>query len=144
VSRVFLDANVLFSAAISDRGPSRAIFELADQYDGISLIVTEYVLEEALTNLQAKRPNGVSTLLALLDGIGFVHEPPEELLGVLEDRLSDPKDVPVLAGALYAGADVLVTADQKHFKTMYGERLGGCIVLPTPDALWLLLDEVAG
>ena len=116
MSRVFLDANVLFGAAISSGGSARAIFEVADQYDGIALVVTEYVMEEALTNLEDKRAAGVPELLMLLDGIGFVPEPPEELAEALRDRVPAPDDVPVLDGALYAGADILVTGNRRHLR----------------------------
>lgn len=143
MSRVFLDANILFSAAISAGGSSRAIFELGDQ-GGPTLIVTEYVMEEALTNLQAKRPASVSELLVLLDGIGFVPAPPPELQEAVEGRVTDPDDVPVLAGALYADADLLVTGNRKHFGKLYGEKIGGCLVLPPAEALEVLLEEIGG
>lgn len=142
MSRVFLDANILFSAAISAEGSSRAIFELGDQ-GGPILIVTEYVMEEALTNLQAKRPASVPELLVLLDGLGFVPAPPPELQEAMEGRVTDPDDVPVLAGALYAAADLLVTGNRKHFGNLYGESVGGCLILPPAQALEVLLEEAS-
>lgn len=99
-------------------------------------------MEEALTNLQAKRPATVPVLVTLLDGIGFVPAPPSELSEALEGRVTDPDDVPVLAGALYAGADLLVTGNRRHFGKLYGEKVGGCLVLPPTEALEFLLEEV--
>lgn len=105
MNRVFLDANVLYSAAISPGGASRAIFELADQYpDILHLVVSEYAITEALRNLQQKRPQAVSDLLALLDGLRFTHEPPEVLVDRLREVVSDPKDVPIVAGAVWVEA----------------------------------------
>lgn len=145
MNRVFLDANVLFSAAISSGGASRAIFELADQYpDILNLVVSEYAITEALSNLQQKRPEAVSGLLALLDGLRFTHEPPEILVDRLKEMVSDPKDVPIVAGAVWAEADLLVTGNSRHFGRLYGTHVGGCLILPPRDAIDLLLSEAGG
>lgn len=143
MSRVFLDANILFSAAISASGTSRAIFELSGQYpEVIGLVVTEYAIREALTNLQRKRPGTVSDLLVLLDGLEFAQKPPQVLADRLQDRVPDPKDVPILAGAVWAEADLMVTGNSRHFGKVYGTHVGGCLILPPRDALDLLLSEV--
>lgn len=80
----------------------------------------------------------------LLDGIGFVPAPPPELQEAVEGRVTDPDDVPVLAGALYADADLLVTGNRKHFGNLYGEKIGGCLVLPPAEALEVLVGEIGG
>lgn len=145
MSRVFLDANVLFSSAISEGGASRGIFELADQHPNlISLIVSEYALKEALSNLQHKRPESVGELLILLDGLLFVQEPPKVLTDRLRAYVSDPKDVPILAGAVWAEADLLVTGNSRHFGHLYSTHVGGCLILPPREALDLLLSEAEG
>jgi predicted nucleic acid-binding protein len=145
VNRVFLDANVLFSASISSGGASRAIFEVAEQYpNAIELIVSEYALTEALRNLQQKRPVAVSTLLALIDGMRFTQEPPELLRDRLREIVSDSKDVPILAGAVWAEADLLITGNSRHFGQLYGTHVGGCLILPPREALDVLLSEVQG
>jgi predicted nucleic acid-binding protein len=145
VNRVFLDANVLFSAAISSGGASRAIFELAEQHPGVlELVVSEYAITEALRNLQEKRPQAVRDLLALLDGLRFTQEPPQVLIDRLVGIVPDSKDVPIVAGAVWAQADLLVTGNTRDFKRLYGRHVGGCLVLPPRDALDLLLSEAGG
>ncbi len=145
MNRVFLDANVLFSAAISSGGASRAIFELAEQYPSVvELIVSEYAMTEALRNVQKKRPETVGGLLGLLDGLRFTQEPPEILVDRLAGIVPDPKDVPIVAGAVWAEADLLVTSNSRHFGSLYGKHVGGCLVLPLREALDLLLSEVGG
>lgn len=145
VSRVFLDANVLFSSAISEGGASRGIFELAGQYPNIiGLVVSEYAIKEALANLQRKRPESVGELLTLLDGLQFAQEPPEALVAKLRDRVSDPKDVPVLARAVWTEADLLITGNSRHFGHLYGTHVGGCLILPPREAVGVLLSEAGG
>lgn len=142
MNRVFLDANVLFSAAISPTGVARAIFELAEQYDSILLMVDRQVITEALGNLQNKRPDALSQALALVDSIGYTEDPPQALADRLRDRVPDPDDVTILAGAIWSEADLLVTGNSKHFGSLYGEHVGGCLVLRPRDALNLLLSLV--
>ena len=145
MNRVYLDANVLFSAAISSGGASRAIFELAEQYPKvIELIVSEYAITEALRNLQQKRPEAVSALLALIDGMRFTQEPPEILRDKLKELVSDSKDVPIVADAVWAEADLLITGNSRHFGKLYGTHVGGCLILPPRAALDVLLSEVQG
>ncbi|MGH3144365.1 MAG: PIN domain-containing protein [Rubrobacter sp.] len=145
MSRVSLDANVLFSSAISEGGASRGIFELADQYPGVvDLIVSERAIKEALVNLQRKRQASVGELLILLDGLQFAPEPPEALTDRLRDHVSDPKDVPILAGAVWAEADLLVTGNSRHFGHLYGIHVGGCLILPPREAVSVLLSEAGG
>lgn len=146
MSRVFLDANVLFSAGITSSGNARALFELADQYEEIELLVSAYVLEEATTNLRSKYPEKVPELLRIIDGAGYVPEPPEELLRAVyvraEKALRDPKDIPVLAAAVYAEADLLISGDRKHFGKLYGTVIGGCTVFPLAEGLQVLLESL--
>lgn len=141
MSRAFTDANVLFSAAISPRSVSRAIFELAHQSGEVELVMSGYAISEALSNLQNKRPEAVVTALDLLDGIGFVEEPPQALADRVRHLVPDPKDVPILAGAVWAEADLLVTGDSRDFGKLYGKNVGGCLVARPREALDLLLSE---
>lgn len=146
MSRVFLDANVLFSAGITPSGNARALFELADQYEEIELLVSAYVIEEATTNLRARYPEKVPELLRIIDGVGYVPEPPEELLRAVyvraERALRDPKDIPVLAAAVYAEADLLISGDRKHFGKLYDMVIGGCAILPLAAGLQDLLESL--
>jgi hypothetical protein len=62
--RVFLDANVLFSAAKSD-GAGRELLLPLEQ-SGHQCCVDAYVIEEARRNLVAKAPDHISVLEKLL------------------------------------------------------------------------------
>src|SRR6266496_1799594 len=97
--RVFLDANILFSAAKSD-GAVRALLALLEQ-SGQECCVDVYVIEEARRNLGAKAPDRISALERLLSRLksANVQQAP-----ALETSLPLPvKDRPVLAAAIHQG-----------------------------------------
>jgi hypothetical protein len=83
-------------------------------------------------------------LLALIDGMRFTQEPPEILRDKLKELVSDSKDVPIVAGAVWAEADLLITGNSRHFGKLYGTHVGGCLILPPRAALDVLLSEVQG
>ena len=106
--RVFLDTNVLVSA-FATRGLSADVFRLVLAEH--ELIVGRIVLEELRRVLEEK--------------IGLPDSAVEEATGLLEERgvvptvdedpgveVSDPSDARVLATAIAAGAEVLVTGDR--------------------------------
>ena len=129
--RVFLDANILFSAAKSD-GAVRALVSLL--FDrGHECWVDAYVLAEARRNLASKGPQAVQVLQALL---GRLQIAPAALVtgAAVELDWLPPKDRPVLAAAIRLGCDALVTGDRKHFGSAYGQQVGG-VTIHSPRSL---------
>ena len=129
--RVFLDANVLFSAAKSDGAVRRFLVLLIDA--GHECCADAYVAEEARRNLSPKAPEG----LPVLDGflarmrVAAAHPEPE----AVEAALAVPeKDRPVVAAAIRMECDALVTGDRTHFGAFYGKRLGG-VPIHSPRSL---------
>jgi predicted nucleic acid-binding protein len=109
---VFVDANVLFSAALG--GPAfDLIWELARKRR-IRLSTSATCRAEARANLERKRPGAAGRLAPLLRDVEIVPEPTAREIAAAE-RLVVQKDAPVLGAALAAAADVLVTGDVKHF-----------------------------
>lgn len=138
--RAFLDANVLFTAARSEIGASRRIIELAQVLPGIDLLITEYALGEAERNLKKKSVQSLPKFHALKPNIKVCPKPSAELEArVSESAPLDPrKDLPILAGAVSAGVDWLVTLDDKHFKHLRGKTVHGVLVLEPRHALSLI------
>ena len=97
-----------------------------------------------MSNLQAKHPEAVEAALGLPGGIGFVAEPPRALAERVRHLVPDPKGVPILAGAVWAEADLLVTGSSKQFGELYGKNVGGYLVARPKDALDLLLAKEGG
>jgi predicted nucleic acid-binding protein len=128
VSRLFLDANVLFSAAYRpDAGVARLW-----KVPGVTLVTSSYVVEEARRNLsQEERRSRLEGLLQKVE-VGEAMMLPPELRGEVD---LPEKDWPVLGGAAASGATHLVTGDARHFGRYFGERPLGVLVLRPSDFL---------
>ena len=133
--RVFLDANILFSAARSE-GAIRQMFNmLVDARH--ECWVDDYVVIEARRNLAAKTPDALTTLETLLKRtrISAAQAPGLELK--LVNWLPD-KDRPVLAAAMRLQCHALVTGDRTHFGAAYGKVFGG-VTIHSPKSLTAFL-----
>lgn len=129
--RIFLDANVLFSAAKSDGAVRRLLGLLLDA--GHECWADGYVAEEAKRNLAAKAPASLRNLDALLARVQMAASHPHPTN--LEATLAVPeKDRPVLAAAIRLDCDALVTGDRTHFGAFYGKTLGG-VTIHSPRSL---------
>ena len=129
--RVFLDANVLFSAAKSD-GAVRQLLRLLVE-SGHECWADTYVVAEARRNLAAKGPGTLDVLEALLSHIRVASATHGNAPAALVDWLPE-KDRPVLAAAIRLGCDALVTGDRMHFGAGYGEAFGG-VTIHSPRSL---------
>jgi predicted nucleic acid-binding protein len=128
--RVFLDANILFSAA-KPKSRIRALLDLLSQHG--KCITNAYAVEEARRNLALKQPALVAELNKLTQNLELV----PALSAELEIKL-EPKDVPILGGAIAGNATHLLTGDERDFGAYFGKTIQGVkIVSPR-----LLADEL--
>lgn len=122
MDRLFLDANVVFSAAYRDDAGVTRLWELSDA----TLVTSEYAIEEARRNLstteQIERLNTLVTDLEVTTASSLA----ESLRGDIE---LPEKDWPILGGAVGASASHLITGDVKHFGPYFGKELLGVLVL---------------
>ena len=130
--RIFLDANILFSAAKS-AGAIRQL--LHDLHAGHHVLVAdEYVAAEARRNIDAKATGDAAQYLqALLMQI--------EVSPVLYPAMAQSaalwlpeKDRPVLMAAMALKCDALITGDRTHFGPGYGKTFDG-VTLYSPAQL---------
>jgi predicted nucleic acid-binding protein len=136
--RLFLDANVLFTAAHNPDGRSAAIFRLAGA--GLCTLVTSpHALEEARRNLKLKHAGAAGALEELIAATSVEREAPSKGIAWALEQGLPLKDAPILAAAVQARCDVLVTGDRTHFGSLYGHRVRGVEVLPPGEALDRLL-----
>ena len=135
--RVFLDANVLFSAAYRETGSVRAFFALA-QAGACELVTSGYAVDEARRNIRVKHPRRSPDLELLLGRVELCREPsPATLAWAVGQRLP-PKDAPILAAAVDGRCHMLVTGDRTHFGALFGRKLRGTVVMLPVDAIGLL------
>lgn len=122
MDRLFLDANVLFSAAYKLDSRLLQLWKLKD----VILCSSRYALEEARFNLQDQMQQGA---LRNLSGTLHLFEAADRLL---PRGLSLPdKDAPIFLAAVAARATHLLTGDVQHFGDYFGSRFEGvAIMLP--------------
>lgn len=119
--RIFLDANILFSAAKSDGAIRQLINRLLD--DGHECWVDEFVVTEARRNLMSKGNDSLSAFETLLGGLRV--ESMHSAQASVDTEWLPDKDRPVLAAAIRLHCDGLVTGDRTHFGVGYGKTFGG-------------------
>ena len=137
--RLFLDANVIFSAACSPTGRASALFRLAG-VGRCALAASRHVVEEARRNLAVKADHRLDRLEELLEPVDVGPEAPPDVAAWAAARGLPANDAPVLAAAAVARADLLVTGDRTHFGHLLGEECGGVVVVTFATALARLLD----
>lgn len=123
--RVFLDANILFSAAKTDGAVRAQLRLLLDR--GHECWADAYVVAEARRNLLSKGPLAVQVLDALLTHLQIAPALAGAVASVDLDWLP-PKDRPVLAAAIRLRCDALVTGDRTHFGSAYGRTIVGVTI----------------
>ena len=123
MKRVFLDANVLFSAAWRETGGLLRLWSLP----GVELVTSDYAAREAEINLpeevQRRRLRHLLQRVVILSTAASPSPLPADV------RLP-AKDVPILQAAMGSGAAVLLTGDVTHFGPYFGKSLAGVLVLP--------------
>ncbi|KRT75569.1 MAG: putative PIN domain-containing protein [Armatimonadetes bacterium CSP1-3] len=141
--RVFIDANVLFAAAISPDGRSAALFLLAEQ-GFCELLTSPHAVTEARRNAEVPYPDALKRLERLLHNATMVPEAAPSRAAWARRQGLPEEDAPILAAAADAGAEVLVTGDRAHFGPLFGHTIGGVRVLRLADTLNLVLGTKSG
>jgi putative PIN family toxin of toxin-antitoxin system len=130
--RVFLDASVLFAACYSQTGSSRELIRQAIR-GKIQIVVSQHVLKEVVKNLAQKAPGALPTFQRFVDLVApeMAENPTVEELKQAADYIH-LKDAPIVAAAVKARVDYLVTWDRKHFLKVpqVAEKSGLTIVAP--------------
>jgi predicted nucleic acid-binding protein len=129
--RVFLDANILYSAAATD-GAVRALL-VALRRAGHECWADEYVVAEARANLSGEGDEALRALSRVLRGVRVAPARVSQVPTV-DTRWLPEEDQVVLAAAIRLGCDALVTGDRTHFGRGYGRTFGG-VTIHSPRSL---------
>jgi uncharacterized protein len=130
VDRVFLDANVLYSAAFKAGSKLLELWHLSET----ELLTSALAAEEARRNLAMERPGQIKALEVLLAALAVVPDPPVDFTLPSDIKLAE-KDQPILAAAMLADASHLLTGDKTHFGRYFGRRVAGLLILRPADYL---------
>lgn len=125
--RLFLDANVLFSAAYREDARVSRLWELPDA----TLLTSGYAWEEARRNLETdEQKERLTRRVEDLDVVAEAGAP-----SLPQDVDLPEKDRPILGAALHANATHLVTGDLTHFGPYFGKEIEGIRVVRPADLL---------
>jgi predicted nucleic acid-binding protein len=131
--RIFLDSNVLFTAAHNPDGKAAFLIQLGAT-NAFKLFTSAYAREEAARNSSAKYPVSLTGFKQLLECITVVPvtNPPADYPEILP-----AKDAPIFAAAVYCRATHLLTGDIKHFGLLMNQPglCGGMIVQTVAEFL---------
>lgn len=108
--KLFLDANILFTASHNPEGKACFLFEL-QKHGKVILMTSDYAFFEAEKNILKKYPECHKNLIHL-------SQQTKILTSVMAHSLTidlPPKDIPILITALKYKAQYLITGDIKNF-----------------------------
>ncbi|HEV3039245.1 MAG TPA: PIN domain-containing protein [Candidatus Angelobacter sp.] len=133
MDRLFLDANVIFSAAYRPHAGLLDLWKLKTA----TLCTSPYALEEARINLseeiQRERLKKLSMKLDFFDAA----------IQKLPPGISLPdKDIPIMLAAIEAQATHLLTGDLKHFGAYFGKRISDILIISPGEYLRAQLHPV--
>jgi uncharacterized protein len=136
MDRLFLDANILFSAAYAPGSGLARLWSLPET----ELMTSERALEEARRNLARHRPQSLAMLRHLMRSVRLpgIADHAEEATVPIE--LAE-KDRPIMQAAIAGEATHLITGDLAHFGRWFGDRIGGVLVMTPGAYLRLRVNE---
>lgn len=138
--KLFLDANVVFSAAHRAEGRGQDLIALA-RAGRCELLTSAHALEEAQRNLALKSERFERRLAEALAHTVVVPEAPNALVEWAQRQGLPLKDAPILAAAVHAKAQLLVTGDARDFGHLYGSTMHGTRVVTPASALDAVLKD---
>ena len=127
MSRLFLDANVLFTAAHNPSGKAALIINLGVQGNW-EIVSCSYAIEEARRNISIKFPDSLKRFEAFMEMITKVPSRSGRNCPVVLPE----KDRPILEAAIHCKASHLLTGDIKDFEPfMNKQSLTSGVVIQT-------------
>jgi predicted nucleic acid-binding protein len=125
--RLFLDANVLFTAAHNPSGKAALVIDLGSR--GYWDVVTcSYAIEEARRNITIKFPGSLERFESLISAVTKV----PSRAGLICPVPLPKKDRPILETAIHSKATHLLTGDVKDFGSfMNNANLTGGVLVQT-------------
>ena len=108
--RIFLDANILFTASHNPEGKAAFVIELGNA-GHFQMFTSDYACEEALRNLSTRYPECLTRFERLTDMLKIVRARPT---AAVPEGLAE-KDTAIFQAAAACRATHLLTGDLRHF-----------------------------
>ncbi|MBD1806190.1 PIN domain-containing protein [Microcoleus sp. FACHB-SPT15] len=127
---IFADSSVLIAGAGSPTGASRAVLTMAE-IGLFKLVISQQVIEECQRNLSRKLPAAIPIFTQLLTAIDPEIQPNPPVAELARwTSIIEAKDVPILAAAVLANIDRLLTLNTKDFTPEVAAQSG--LIIQTP------------
>lgn len=112
---VFLDTSALIAGIVSSKGAAREVLRMGEA-EVIEIVISKQVLVEAERTLLKKFPDLLEPYHAFLENLDptIVPDPDREQVRAAAQWI-DKEDAPILAAALAARVDYLITWNTRHF-----------------------------
>ena len=121
--RIFLDANILFSAADPVSATRRVLEALLEHGEAVT---SPHAVEEAGRNLEIKRPQCVADFKKLLERLHTTHA----FADLTDSHIPFSKeDIAVLGSAIGTRCTHFWTGDKCHFNKLYGKTVEGVMIV---------------
>jgi putative PIN family toxin of toxin-antitoxin system len=113
--KVFIDTSVLIAGLASVTGASATVLDLCEA-ESVQMVTSRQVLVEADRNFSLKLPNLVGQFRQFIKNLApLMIDDPSAAAVERVTSLIDRKDAAILAAAMEAKADFLITLDKRHF-----------------------------
>jgi uncharacterized protein len=132
--RVYLDSNILFSASRDENSSFLNLWKLRN----IAPVTSQYAIGEVSRNIHS--PVHRQRFEALLTHTQFISDADTRLIPSHIKLVA--KDQPILAAAIAASVDYLVTGDKNHFALLFNTTVSGVHILRAVDFLALHADRL--
>jgi predicted nucleic acid-binding protein len=119
--KVFLDANILFSAAAPKSNVAKLI-DLVQEHG--QCVTSSYAVEEARKNLQLKQFGSLEIFELLLTTVTVSNKLVLDLPVTIKS-----KDIPILGSAIAQECTYLLTGDKRDFGLFFGKTVAGVMVV---------------
>ena len=131
--KVFLDSNIVFSAAyIKDAKTIASDLFVFQSTKTWKLFISELVEEEVIKNITIKKPENIEYLNLLFSKIKTL----PNYFSKINDK--DVKELPlndkiILSTAIYNAMDMFLTGNKRDFLDLYHKKIGNTLILSPSD-----------
>ena len=133
--RILVDSNIIISAALFPEGKVAQVFSYI--LETHTVVIASYSLQECNTVFMYKFPHQIDCFTRFLHSIEYEpFETPKNLNSADFPSIRDKNDLPILASAILADVDILLTGD-KDFEAIAIKRS----LIFTPNRYFDLLQK---
>jgi predicted nucleic acid-binding protein len=136
----YLDANVLFSAVHQRPSAPGLLIDFAAA-GRVRAVSSAFTLEEARRNLAVKSPDAIPAWERMRNTCTMSPSTSSATIAWSTEQIA-ARDAPILAAAIDARCDWLVTGDRRNFGRFFGSKQRGVLVITPSEALRRLMAQL--